>query len=333
MIPFSQYWALTKPRVVALIVFTAIIGMLLAMIDPRIPGGFDSVTWLVRLIAGDSIRPTQLGYPSSSQLLRAILFGGLGIWLAASSAAAINHLLDQRIDALMARTSHRPLPTGSLSSRQVLVFAIVLGLASMTLLIVFVNALTAVLTFASLIGYAIVYTGFLKRATPQNIVIGGLAGAAPPALGWVAVTNQLHPYALLLVLIIFVWTPPHFWALAIFRRDDYARAMIPMLPVTHGVQYTRWQILFFTILLVLVTMLPYITHMSQEFYLGGAVVLGSVFLYYAVRLMDPPNELFAMKVFGYSIVYLMALFAFLLVDHWLMPAPVAAGALRFVPVH
>ena len=330
---FGQYWALTKPRVVALIVFTAIIGMLLAMIDPRIPDGFDSVKWLVTLITGDSIRPTQLGYPTSSQLLRAIFFGGLGIWLAASSAAAINHLLDQRIDALMARTSHRPLPTGSLSSRQVLVFAVVLGLASMALLIVFVNALTAVLTFASLIGYAIVYTGFLKRATPQNIVIGGLAGAAPPALGWVAVTNQLHPYALLLVLIIFVWTPPHFWALAIFRRDDYARAMIPMLPVTHGVQYTRWQILFFTILLVVVTMLPYITHMSQEFYLGGAVVLGSVFLYYAVRLMNPPNELFAMKVFGYSIVYLMALFAFLLIDHWLMPAPTATPALRFVPMN
>jgi protoheme IX farnesyltransferase len=225
------------------------------------------------------------------------------------------------------------LPTGSLSSRQVLVFAVVLGVASMALLIVFVNALTAVLTFASLIGYAIVYTGFLKRATPQNIVIGGLAGAAPPALGWVAVTNQLHPYALLLVLIIFVWTPPHFWALAIFRRDDYARAMIPMLPVTHGVPYTRWQILFFTILLFVVTMLPYITRMSQEFYLGGAVVLGAVFLYYAVRLMKPPNELFAMKVFGYSIVYLMALFAFLLIDHWLMPVSVATGALQLVPAN
>jgi len=331
MIPFGQYWALTKPRVVALIVFTAVIGMFLAMVDPRIPGGFDSLRWLVGLIAGDSIRPTHLAYPSSSQLWRAILFGGLGIWLAAASAAAINHLLDQRIDALMARTSHRPLPTGSLSSRQVLLFAIVLGVASMTLLIVFVNALTAALTFASLIGYAIVYTGFLKRATPQNIVIGGLAGAAPPALGWVAVTNQLHPYALLLVLIIFVWTPPHFWALAIFRRDDYARAMIPMLPVTHGVEYTRWQILFFTILLVLVTMLPWIAGMSGLFYLGGAAVLGGAFLYYAVRLMNPPNELFAMKVFGYSIVYLMALFAFLLIDHWLMPATTAASALRLIP--
>jgi protoheme IX farnesyltransferase len=330
---FGQYWALTKPRVVALIVFTAIIGMLLAMIDPRIPTGFDSVSWLFRMVAGGGIRPTPLTHPGAAQLFSAVVFGGLGIWLAAASAAAINHLLDQRIDALMARTSHRPLPTGSLSSRQVLVFAIVLGIASMTLLFVFVNALTAVLTFASLIGYAIVYTGFLKRATPQNIVIGGLAGAAPPALGWVAVTNQLHPYALLLVLIIFVWTPPHFWALAIFRRDDYARAMIPMLPVTHGVTYTRWQILFFTILLFVVTMLPYVTHMSQEFYLGGAVVLGGVFLYYAVRLINPPSELFAMKVFGYSIVYLMALFAFLLVDHWLMPVTAAVGALKFVPAN
>ena len=330
---FGQYWALTKPRVVALIVFTAIIGMLLAMIDPRIPAGFNSVTWLFRMVAGGGIRPTPLTHPGAAQLFNAVVFGGLGVWLAAASAAAINHLLDQRIDALMARTSHRPLPTGSLSSRQVLVFAIVLGIASMTLLIVFVNALTALLTFASLIGYAIVYTGFLKRATPQNIVIGGLAGAAPPALGWVAVTNQLHPYALLLVLIIFVWTPPHFWALAIFRRDGYARAMIPMLPVTHGVTYTRWQILFFTILLFVVTMLPYITHMSQEFYLGGAVVLGGVFLYYAVRLINPPSELFAMKVFGYSIVYLMALFAFLLVDHWLMPVTAAVGALKFVPAN
>ena len=298
-IPFGHYWQLTKPRVVALIVFTAVIGMFLAV--PGIP------PW------------------------RALVFGSLGIWLAAASAAAINHLLDQRIDAMMTRTSHRPLPTGSLNSRQVLVFAIVLGALSMLLLAVFVNALCAVLTFASLIGYAIIYTGYLKRATPQNIVIGGLAGAAPPALGWVAITNQLHPYALLLVLIIFVWTPPHFWALAIFRREDYARAMIPMLPVTHGVEYTRWQILFFTVLLVLVTMLPVITGMSGVFYLGGALVLGLVFLYYAVRLMRPPSEAFAMQVFGYSIWYLMALFAFLLIDHWLMPAPeMSAQALEFI---
>ncbi len=232
----------------------------------------------------------------------------------------------------MARTAHRPLPTGSLSSKQVLVFAVTLGLASMALLVVFVNVLCAVLTFASLIGYAIIYTGWLKRATPQNIVIGGAAGAAPPVLGWLAVTTHHYQYALLLFLIIYVWTPPHFWALAIFRREDYARAMIPMLPVTHGVVYTRWQILFYTVLLVLVTVLPWITGMSGVFYLGGALVLGGVFLYYAVRLMNPPSEAFAMKVFGYSIWYLMALFAFLLIDHWLMPSgPTPSGpALEFM---
>jgi len=281
----ASYWSLTKPRVVALIVFTAIIGMFLAV--PDLP------PW------------------------RALLFGSLGIWLAAASAAAINHLIDQRIDALMARTAHRPLPTGSLSSRQVLVFAVGLGLFSMLLLTFLVNALTAMLTFASLIGYAIIYTGYLKRATPQNIVIGGLAGAAPPALGWVAVTGDLHPYALLLVLIIFVWTPPHFWALAIFRRDDYARAMIPMLPVAYGVEYTRWHVLFYTVLLCIVTLLPWLTGMSGLFYLGGASVLGAGFLYYAIRLLNPPGERFAMEVFNYSIIYLMALFAFLLVDHYL----------------
>ena len=305
-IPFGQYWQLTKPRVVALIVFTAVIGMFMAV--PGMP------PW------------------------RALVFGNLGIWLAASSAAAINHLLDQRIDALMARTAHRPLPTGSLSPRQVLVFALVLGLASMLVLLLFVrlpdgglNWWCAGLTFASLIGYAIIYTGYLKRATPQNIVIGGAAGAAPPVLGWLAVTTDHWQHALLLFLIIYVWTPPHFWALAIFRREDYAKAMIPMLPVTHGVQYTRWQILFYTVLLVVVTVLPFIAGMSGVFYLGGALVLGGVFLYYAIRLMNPPSEAFAMKVFGYSIWYLMALFAFLLVDHWLMPAPrLSANALEFI---
>ena len=285
-IVLKDYFELTKPRVVALIVFTAIIGMFLAV--PGMP------PW------------------------KPVLFGSLGIWLAASSAAAINHLLDQRIDAVMARTSHRPLPSGSLSGRQVLVFAVLLGVLSMLLLVWQVNVLTAWLTFASLIGYAIVYTGFLKRATPQNIVIGGAAGAAPPVLGWAAISNTVDPHALLLFLIIFVWTPPHFWALAIFRRDDYARALIPMLPVIYGVTYTRWQILFYTILLCVVTLLPWITGMSGLFYLGGAIVLGAVFLYYAIRLMDPPDELFAMEVFKYSIWYLMALFAFLLIDHWVM---------------
>jgi heme o synthase len=281
----AQYFELTKPRVVALIVFTAIIGMFLA-----VPG-----------------------WPPLQQSVA----GFIGIWLAAGSAAALNHLIDQRIDKLMARTSQRPLATGTLTPTQVLVFALGLGALSMAILIVLVNTLTAVLTFASLIGYAVVYTAYLKRATPQNIVIGGAAGAAPPVLGWVAVTGQVHPYALLLFLIIFIWTPPHFWALAIFRREDYSRAQVPMLPVTHGVVYTRWHVLFYTILLIVITVLPYLTGMSGLFYLGGALVLGGGFLYYAVRLMNPPDDFFAMRVFNYSIVYLMALFAFLLVDHYL----------------
>jgi protoheme IX farnesyltransferase len=280
-----QYLELTKPRVVALIVFTAVIGMFLA-----VPGMVP---------------------------LQPLVFGTVGIWLAAASAAAINHLIDQRIDRVMARTSHRPLATGALTSTQVLVFAVVLGALSMAILIALVNPLTAALTFASLIGYAVVYTAWLKRATPQNIVVGGIAGAAPPILGWAAVTGQVHPYALLLCLIIFVWTPPHFWALAIFRRDDYSRAQVPMLPVTHGVEYTRQHVLYYTILLLIVTVLPYLTGMSGLFYLGGALVLGAGFLYYAIVLLDPPNELFPMKVFNYSIVYLMALFAFLLLDHYL----------------
>ena len=286
---WRQYLELTKPRVVALLVFTALVGMFLAV--PGLPPLHESV------------------------------FGLFGIWLAASSAAAINHLIDQRIDKVMVRTAHRPLATGALRPVQVLVFALLLGALSMAILIALVNPLTAALTFASLIGYAIVYTGFLKRATPQNIVIGGIAGAAPPLLGWAAVTGMQGrwdwAHALLLVLIIFVWTPPHFWALAIFRREDYARALIPMLPVTHGVTYTRWQILFYTVLLLQVSLLPVIFGMSGLFYLGGALVLGSVFLWYAWRLLDPPDEFFAMRVFQYSVVYLMALFAFLLVDHWL----------------
>ncbi len=277
------FYSLTKPRVVSLIVFTAVIGMFLAV--PGLPP------------------------------LRQSVAGFLGIWLAASSAAAINQLLDSRIDAKMARTSWRPIVAGQITPAQALVFALIL--------VLWVNAITAVLTFASLIGYAVVYTVFLKRATPQNIVIGGIAGAAPPLLGWASITGMQGewdwPHALLLVLIIFVWTPPHFWALAIFRRADYARAMVPMLPVTHGVEYTRWQILFYTVLLVAVTVLPWVAGMSGLFYLGGALVLGVVFLGYAWKLMNPPDELYAMKVFNYSIVYLMALFAFLLLDHWMLP--------------
>jgi protoheme IX farnesyltransferase len=283
---FSRYLQLTKPRIVALLVFCAVIGMFLAV--PGVP------PW------------------------RALVFGTLGIWLASSSAAAFNQLIDQRIDKVMVRTSHRPLATGELNTKQVFVFALGLAIASMLVLVLLVNTLTALLTFAGLIGYAVIYTAFLKRATPQNIVIGGLAGAIPPVLGWTAVTGSLHPYALQLCLIIFVWTPPHFWALAIFRRDDYSRAQVPMLPVTHGVVFTRWHILFYTVLLVLVTLLPALTGMSGLIYLGGAAVLGAAFLYYAVRLLNPPDELYAMKVFNYSIVYLMALFAFLLADHWLV---------------
>jgi len=235
----------------------------------------------------------------------------------------------------MARTHDRPLPTGGLRAGQALAFALVLGAASMGLLLWQVNVICAVLTFASLIGYAFVYTGFLKRATPQNIVIGGIAGAAPPLLGWSAVTGMAQPWdwahALLLVLIIFVWTPPHFWALAIFRREDYARALVPMLPVTHGVTYTRWQILLYTVLLVVATVLPWATRMSGLFYLGGALVLGAVFLWYAWKLLDPPDEFFAMRTFKYSIVYLMALFGFLLLDHWLLPWLQPVPGMEFVP--
>jgi len=289
-----DYWDLTKPRVVALIVFTALVGMFLA-----VPGWPDPGTALVGAI------------------------GVLGIWLAASAAAAINQLLDARIDARMARTSWRPLVVGKVSSRQVLVFAAALTALSMTILMLWVNMITAVLTFASLIGYAVVYTVYLKHATSQNIVIGGLAGAMPPMLGWAAVTGMEGAsdwaYASLLVLIIFVWTPPHFWALAIFRRADYAKAAVPMLPVTHGVPHTRRQILVYSVVLVVVTLLPVAIEMSGVFYLGGATVLNLVFLWYAWKIQNPPDEMFNMKMFGYSVVYLLALFAFLLADHWLMP--------------
>ena len=288
---FREYWTLTKPRVVALIVFTALVGMFLAV--PGLP------PW------------------------REAVFGLLGVWLAAASAAAINHLIDQRIDKVMVRTADRPLATGALRPAQVLAFAVFLGAASMTILIALVNWICAALTFASLIGYAIVYTAWLKRATPQNIVIGGIAGAAPPLLGWAAVTGMRGEWdwahALLLVLIVFVWTPPHFWALAIFRREDYARALVPMLPVTHGVEYTRWQILLYTLLLLIVTLLPWVAGMSGLCYLGGALVLGIAFVWQAWRLLDPPDERYAMRVFGYSIAYLMMLFALLLADHWLAP--------------
>ena len=283
----TSYLDLCKLKVVALIVFTAMVGMFMATSPPGM------VPWDV------------------------LLFGNLGIGMAASAAAAINHVLDAREDAKMARTNARPLPLGKISSRQAMVFACLLGTLSMVVLVVLVNPLTAVLTFISLVGYAVVYTMYLKRATPQNIVIGGAAGAAPPVLGWAAVTNTIDPHALLLFLIIFIWTPPHFWALAIHRREEYARVDIPMLPVTHGVPFTRLQILLYTIMLLVVSVSPFAMHMSGLFYLVGALLLGCGFLYYAVLLMRGNDESVAMKTFGYSIWYLMAIFAILLVDHYL----------------
>jgi protoheme IX farnesyltransferase len=250
--------------------------------------------------------------------LYALLAGTIGIGLAASSAAAINHLLDRRIDAKMARTKNRPLVKGKLTETNVLVFALVLGVLAMAVLLIWVNTLTAILTFLSLIGYAIVYTAWLKRATPQNIVIGGAAGAAPPVLGWVAVTGSVYPQALLVFLIIFIWTPPHFWALAIYRKEEYALVDIPMLPVTHGAAFTRLQILLYTILLVIVTTLPYLTGMSGLIYLAGVSVLNAGFMWYALRMMTSKDILLPMQTFAFSITYLMVLFIFLLVDHYFM---------------
>jgi len=283
---FNQYLLLCKPRVVVLIVFTAIVGMFLAV--PGLPP------------LGISLAAT------------------LGIGLAASSAAAINHLLDRRIDAKMARTRNRPLATGQLTERNVLIFAISLGMLAMSILVLWVNSLTATLTFLSLIGYAIVYTAWLKRATPQNIVIGGAAGAAPPVLGWTAITGTLDPQALLLFLIIFVWTPPHFWALAIYRKEEYALVDIPMLPVTHGSAFTRLQILLYTILLVIVTTLPFLTGMSGLVYLSGVTVLNAGFMWYALRMMTSKDVLLPMHTFAFSITYLMVLFIFLLADHYIV---------------
>jgi heme o synthase len=282
---WRHYFELTKPKVVALITFTAIVGTLLA--SP--------------------------GWPP----LDALILGNVGIALAAACAATINHVLDRRIDEQMARTRGRPFPTGAMNERKALTFAAVLGTVSMVILAFFVNRLTAVLTFASLIGYAVIYTVWLKRATSQNIVIGGAAGAAPPVLGWTAVTNSVDPHALLLFLIIFVWTPPHFWALAIARRDDYAKAGIPMLPVTHGVEYTRLQVLLYTVLLFVVTLLPYLTKMTGLIYLAAALVLNAGFLYYAFVLKISAREELPMRVFKFSVTYLMWLFAALLVDHYI----------------
>jgi len=282
----ESYYELTKPNVVFLIVFTAIVGMMLAT-----PGMVP---------------------------LQPLIFGSIGIGLGAASAAVINHLVDQKVDARMGRTEKRPMPTGQVDNVQAGAFALILGTLSMLVLVGLVNLLTAALTFVSLIGYAFVYTMYLKRATPQNIVIGGATGAAPPILGWAAVTGEVHPHALLLFLIIFVWTPPHFWALAIAKKDEYEKARLPMLPVTHGVQFTRQHILYYTILLIPVTVLPFVVHMSGLLYLVGALVLDLIFLYYAIALMRPnADDRLAMKTFGYSIVYLMLLFALLLIDHYI----------------
>ncbi len=284
---WRDYYELTKPRVVMLIVFTAIVGMFLS-----VPGWPD---------------------------LQALVFGTLGIGLASSSAAVFNHVLDHRTDILMMRTRGRPLPQGKLTERAALSFASVLCVIAMVILWFLVNPLTAALTFASLIGYAVVYTMFLKRATPQNIVIGGAAGAAPPVLGWTAVTGEATSGALLLFLIIFVWTPPHFWALAIARKEEYEKVGIPMLPVTHGDEYTRLNILLYTILLVVITIIPYLTGMSGLIYLSVALLLDARFLWYAIQMRRTPGDLvLPMRSFKFSITYLGVLFAALLVDHYFL---------------
>jgi len=281
------YYDLTKPRVVALLVLTAVVGMSLS-----VPGGL----------------PWELFIPAM-----------LGIGLLSSAAAAINHIVDERIDAIMGRTHNRPLPEGRVTTNSAIVFAGSLALLGFILLMVLVNPLTAYLTLAGLVGYSFVYTLYLKRATPQNITIGGLAGAIPPLLGWTAMTNEIHPNALLLVLIIFTWTPPHFWALAIHRKKEYAKVNIPMLPVTHGVNFTKTQILLYTVLLFVVGLLPYLVGMSNWLYLIGAVTLNSMFIAYAWKLKFNADENTAMDTFKFSIIHLMLLFVILLLDHYFLP--------------
>ncbi len=282
---WRDYLELCKPKVVALMILTVVIGMFLST-----PG----------MVPADIL-----------------LFGNLGIALCAGSAAVINHVVDRRIDTIMARTMKRPVATGKVDPVNAMLFALTIGVAGMTMLLTLVNPLTAWLTLASLLGYAVVYTLFLKRATPQNIVIGGIAGAAPPLLGWTAVTGEFHGNALLLVLIIFAWTPPHFWALAIHRKDEYAKADVPMLPVTHGEAYTKLHILLYTVVLLLVSLMPWMTGMSGMIYLIGATVLGLRFLYWAVALMRESRPHAAIKTFRFSITYLMLLFVILLADHYL----------------
>jgi len=284
-IRWKKYLELCKPKVVVLIIFTAVVGMLLSTQG--------MLVW------------------------QTVIFATLGIGLAAASGAAINQIVERRIDTIMERTQSRPLPQGDLDDKGAIIFAVGIGVIAMLILLFFVNLLTTILTFISLIGYAVIYTIFLKHTTSQNIVLGGAAGAAPPLLGWTAMTGEIQSEALLLFLIIFVWTPPHFWALAIRRRDEYAKAGIPMLPVTHGVPFTKLQILLYTILLVAVTILPFVIQMSGLIYLAGAIALGIGFLRYAIALyITEDSDKLAMKTFGYSIFYLNLLFMFLLLDHY-----------------
>lgn len=285
---WRDYLELCKPNVVALMALTTVVGMFLS-----VPGMVP---------------------------LNILIIGNIGIGLSAASAAVINHVVDKKIDLLMDRTEQRPIAQGRVKDKHALLFSAVMGSLGIFLLVYFINSLTAWLTLGSLIGYALIYTCFLKRATPQNIVIGGLAGAAPPLLGWTAVTNEIHGYPLLLVLIIFAWTPPHFWALALHRKEDYKKASIPMLPITHGDRYTRLHILLYTIILFGVSLLPFATKMFGPLYLIGAICLGVGFLYWAVQLMLNKNDDAPMQTFKYSIIYLMVLFLIMLLDHYLYPA-------------
>ena len=281
----QDYYELTKPKVVLLLLLTALVGMCLA-----------SDSWI------------------SWQILAA---GLTGIGFLSSAAAVVNHVVDRKIDGKMARTSNRPVAKGKVTPQKALIFAAVLTIVGYAILELWVNRLTAGLTLAGLLGYAVVYTMYLKRATPQNIVIGGLAGAIPPLLGWTAVTGEIHPHALLLVLIVFIWTPPHFWALAIHREKDYARAQVPMLPVTHGIEFTKTSILLYTVLLCVVCLLPYLVGMSGLIYLIGSTLLNAGFLYYAWKLKFTSTEQTAMQTFKFSIIHLMILFVVLLVDHYM----------------
>ena len=282
----KSYYELCKPNVVYMMLICAFVGMLLAE---------------------ESVE--SFGY---------LLVALTGIAFCAASAAAINQVIDRKTDASMTRTDQRPLPQGELSVTHASIFALTIGVLGATILFLYVNILTMALTLASLIGYAFIYTVYLKRATPQNIVIGGLAGAAPPLLGWASITNSIDPYALLLVLIIFVWTPPHFWALAIYRKDEYAKESIPMLPVTHGVVFTKLQIVLYTIILYIVSLLPYVVLMSGEIYLFSALILSSIFLYYSINLYYSSDIEDAMKTFQFSIYYIFLLFLALLIDHYII---------------